>query len=168
MLEELNGTQPSGLMSYTWARCSGTVPLMCWRTEKGIFRQVSFTCCRCSSWFNELRYSWFYFLRLSSTAGCSCSLSHGPQSSRRFNLWDANTSRGWCNISVEHKRAAVLLVTDDGVKRKNFCLKLNKSFFFLPLLCLGCSVFSADVWMVGAKFILKQGYHVINYRWVTK
>lgn len=76
---------------------------------------MSFTCCRCNSWFNELRFSWFYFLRLSSTAGCSCSLSNGPQSSSRFNLWDANASsqlsRGWCNTSIEHKRAAVLLVT---------------------------------------------------------
>lgn len=101
---------------------------------------MSFTCCRRNNWFNELRFSWFYFLRLSSTAGCSCSLSNGPQSSRRFNLWDANTSsqlsRGWCNTSIEHKRAAVLLVTDDGVKRKNFCLKLNKCFFLFFFYCV--------------------------------
>lgn len=92
---------------------------------------MSFTCCHSNSWFNELRFSWFYFLRLSSTAGCSCSLSNGPQSSRRFNLWDANTSsqlsRGWCSTSIEHKRAAVLL---------------SDLLFFFLLLCLGCSVFS--------------------------
>lgn len=36
MLEE----QPSGLMSYTWARCAGTVALMCWR--KGYFQTGEF------------------------------------------------------------------------------------------------------------------------------